>query len=276
VHLTQPALSRSIQALEEELGQTLVDRIGKRLELSAAGRELLGRAQALIADAAEFEAQARRLASGQGGQLRVGLGSGPAVLLMDALLDEAARRGPAWRMELAQGAADLLLHRLRARQLDALVVDLRSLPPAADLFVDTVHELPGAYLVRPGHPLLARVAQQGALPYAALADWPLASTPLSDDVARLLIARYGPAANPAQAVALRCDDLGRLIRLTQRSEAVLLAVRACAPDLVELPLDPPIQATARLGLVTLARRGLPPAVGLLRELMAQHLGPAPR
>ena len=37
--LTQPALSRSIRALEDELGQPLFDRIGRRSELTPCGRD---------------------------------------------------------------------------------------------------------------------------------------------------------------------------------------------------------------------------------------------
>lgn len=56
---------------------------------------------------------------------------------------------------------------------------------------------------------------------------------------------------------------------------MLLAIRAAAPALVELPLAPPLQGTARFGLVTLARRTEPPGLALLRELMAHRLLDAP-
>ena len=46
LHLTQPALSRSIRALEDELGMPLFDRVGRRNELTAFGREVLDRARA--------------------------------------------------------------------------------------------------------------------------------------------------------------------------------------------------------------------------------------
>ncbi|WP_157991659.1 LysR family transcriptional regulator, partial [Caldimonas tepidiphila] len=46
--LTQPALSRSILALEQELGQPLFDRIGRRSELTPFGREALARARQLV------------------------------------------------------------------------------------------------------------------------------------------------------------------------------------------------------------------------------------
>ena len=61
LHLTQPALSRSIRALEDELGLRLFDRIGRRSELTPFGRELVARAQPLVrdADAAMYRAKAR-------------------------------------------------------------------------------------------------------------------------------------------------------------------------------------------------------------------------
>lgn len=54
MHLTQPALSRSVRALEQELGIPLFDRIGRHSELTAFGREMLGRARALVAEADEL------------------------------------------------------------------------------------------------------------------------------------------------------------------------------------------------------------------------------
>lgn len=262
-HLTQPALSRSIQALESELGVNLVDRVGRRAELTPLGRETLERARQLVSDARELEERAQAVASGRFGKLRVGLGSGPAAMLMLPLLLEVATGRPQWRVEAARGATDLLVQRLRARTLDALVLDLRSLEPAADLRVDQVHELHGAFMVRRGHPLASR----RVLRFGDLAPFPLASIPLSDEVARMLVERYGPEAHPDQAVSVRCEDVASLVEVARRSDAVLLAIRACAPDLVELPLSPALAISARLGLVTLARRTLPEALSLVRELM---------
>lgn len=54
-----------------------------------------------------------------------------------------------------------------------------------------------------------------------------------------------------------------------RSDAVLIAIRRAAPGLVELPLEPALNATARFGLVTLARRAEPPALAVVRRLLAQ-------
>jgi hypothetical protein len=191
------------------------------------------------------------------------MGSGAAALLMTPLLHDVATQQPQWRVEVARGALELLVQRLRARTLDALVADLRSLEPSDDLQVDGGRELRGAFMVRPGHPL----ARRRTVRFADLADYPLASTPLSAEIARMLVERYGPQAHPQKAVSVRCEDIASLLDVARRSDAVLLAIRASGPGLVALRMEPPMAITARLGLVTLARRTAPETLGLLRELM---------
>jgi len=271
VHLTQPALSRSIQALEGELGVALFYRIGRRAVVTPVGQEVTGRARELIFEAQEIQQRGQRQARGLHGTLRVGMGSGPGVMLMTPLLLEVAQNRPQLRVEVARGATQLLVERLRARSLDALLVDLRSLEPASDLAVDSVHEMRGAFLVRPGHPL----AQRRRVSFADLAAYPMASIPLSAEVARLLVERYGPAAHPDQALNIRCEEIASLIEVAGHSDAVLLAIRASAPALIELPLAPALGVAARLGLVTLARRTEPATLRVVRELMARRLVDAP-
>jgi len=272
VHLTQPALSRSIQALEVELGVTLFDRVGRRAEPTPMGREAVERARQVLFDAQELQERGRAVAEGRAGTLRIGLGSGPAALLMTPLLLDVARERPRWRVEVARGATDLLLQRLRARTLDAAVADLRSFAPAPDLDISMVRELEGAFMVRPGHPL----ARRRTVRFDELLRYPLASTPLSAEIGGRLTALYGPQAHPDQAVSVRCEDIASLVEVADRSDAVLLSIRAGAPHLVALAVDPPLSASARLGLVTLARRTQPAALDALRTLMQAKLtDPAP-
>ena len=266
--LTQPALSRSIQALEDELGQRLFDRVGRRSEPTPFGLEVLERARRLVADAEHLKESAQRLREGLVGSLRLGLGSGPGAVLTVPLLRHMAKHHPGAHVEVARGGTEQLLRALRARELDALLVDARGVPPAADLHVQTAGELKGAFLCRKGHPLLRAKAP---LRYADLRAYPLASTPLSDEVARVLVERYGPEADPHQAVNLRSEDIATLVQVVAHTDAVLLAVRAASQDLVELPLRPALNATARFGWVTLVGRSEPPLLEVVRALAAEHL-----
>jgi DNA-binding transcriptional LysR family regulator len=271
--LTQPALSRSIRALEDELGQPLFDRVGRHSELTPYGREAVERARDVVLAADDLHHSGRFAGDGQDGVLRVGMGSGPGAMLMTPLLLTAAQERPRLRLEIARGGTDMLVQALRERRLDALVVDARWLRPAPDLIAQHLHDMRGCFMVRHGHPLLVR---GDALPFDALLRHPIASTPLSDETARMLVERYGPSANPSQFVTLRCEEIASLVDVTLRSDAVLLAIRAAAPDLVELALQPALEVMARFGLVTLRRRTAPPGLAIVRALMTRLLVDGPQ
>lgn len=270
--LTQPALSRSIRALEDELGQPLFDRVGRHSELTPFGRDALERARELVFAADDLRGSGRLAGDAQEGVVRIGMGSGPGAMLMTPLLLQVARERPRLRVEVARAGTDLLVRALRERTLDALVVDVRSLRPAPDLDTQLLCEMRGAFMVRRGHPLLRR---RGGTGLDDLLRYPIASVPLSDEVARVLVERYGPRAHPSVCVTLLCEEIPSLVEVTRRSDTVLLAIRAAAPDLVELTMQPALAATARFGLVTLRRRTTPPALAIVSALMTQHLVDSP-
>jgi len=269
LHLTQPALSRSIKSLEDELGQPLFDRIGRKNELTAFGQQIVQHAQGLVDGAHELRQTGQRLRNGEIGQVRIGLGSGPGALLMTPLLMHMARVHPKAHIEISRSSTELLVQSLRERHLDALVIDIRSLKPAIDLQVALVQEIEGAFMCRKGHPLVKR--RQVSLDMVR--DYPVASTPLSDEVARILMERYGPAAHPDALVNLRCEEISSLLDVARHSDAVVLAIRAAALDLVELPMTPALNATARFGWVTVKSRTESPLSAQLKQMFQTIVQP---
>ena len=267
LHLTQPALSRSIKALEDELGQPLFDRIGRKNELTVFGAHIVQRAHVLVDEANELRRTGVQLQKGEIGQFRIGMGSGPGAMLMTPMLMLMATHYPRAHIDISRGSTVLLVQALRERFLDALILDIRSLQPSADLKVEVLQEMTGAFMCRPGHPL----AEKNSVPFAMLRDYPVASTPLSDEVARILMERYGPQAHPDQLVNLRSEEISCLLDVVRKSDAVVLTIRASAPDLVELPVSPPLNAKARFGLVTIAARTEPPLLDKVRALMREIL-----
>jgi DNA-binding transcriptional LysR family regulator len=264
MHLTQPALSRSIRALEDELELPLFDRVGRRSELTSFGGEVLARARELVLDAGDLRESGRLLRSGQAGLMRVGMASGPGAVLMTPLLMHIATQYPKLRVQVARGGTDLLLQELRERKLDAVVLEARSMRPSIDLQTTLLRDMRGAFMCRKGHPLTRR---RGGIDFESLRRYPIASTPLGDEVSRKLMERYGQDAHPSKCVTLECEELSSLVDVARRSDAVLLAIRASAPDLVEIKMQPPLDASAHFGLITLRRRSEPPALPILRQLM---------
>lgn len=271
--LTQSALSRSIQALEGEIDGKLLDRVGKRNELTPLGRQVVERARRIVLEASELKRGVELMRDASAGAMRVGLGSGPGAILMTPLMCHMAQHHPRVRVRLVRGPTELQLVQLRARQLDALIVDMRVLPPDADLSIEPVAEMSGGWMVRAGHPLLA----QRAVTLADVRRYPVASSPLSDEVARLLVGQYGPQANPAAITTLECSDVESLIDVIERTDAVLLGVLATARERIAagavavLPVRPALRATARFAYVTLAGRSEAPVMAILREFVTLRM-----
>jgi DNA-binding transcriptional LysR family regulator len=268
LYLTQPALTRSIKALEEELGAPLFDRLGRRIGLTPFGQEVLHRASRLVADAEGLKQTGKGLHAGLIGSLRVGLSSGPGALLSTALLLHMAEHHARLTIQISRGNTAVLVDALREQLLDAVVVDVRSVRPSADLQIAQTFEMRASFLASPEHPLVQRgkpVTIGDVLAY------PVASTPLSDEVARLLIALYGPQANPDDMVTLRCDETLSIVDVARHSHAIVLTADAAAQGLVRLNVTPALDAKARFGLITLAQRQEAPALRILREWMARWI-----
>ena len=71
LHLTQSALSRSVRLLEEDLGALLLDRMGKRTELTPLGLTVADRARRILFESAELRRSAELLSHGDQGAITV-------------------------------------------------------------------------------------------------------------------------------------------------------------------------------------------------------------
>jgi len=267
LHMTQPALSRSIKALEEELGKQLFDRVGKRIELNSFGQEILKRSHTLMEFAQQLKDCGRSLSALDSGRIRLGLSSGPGAMLSTPILAHFGNNFPNFHIEIVRSNTASLAQMLRDRMIDAAVVDIRSLRPAPDLRVSQIAEMDGVFMCRPGHPL----SKKKKIKFSDLKPYPIASTPLSEETARIMVERYGELAHPDVLVKLNSDEISHLVQVAQQTDAVLLAIRASAPNFVELNIDPALKVKARFGLVTAANKAealfLPEIKNLMRSVM---------
>ncbi len=271
--ITQSALSRSIQNLEEELGGKLLDRIGKRNQLTPLGEEVVARARQIVQGTAALRFRAKLFHQGSGGKIRVGLGSGPGAMLMTPLLCHMATFLPHIQTSITRGSTELQLMQLRERKLDALVVDVRRVVPSADLHIEFLSGLRAGFVCRTEHPL----AQRRSVTFDEMLAYPIASTPLSDEVARLIIERYGPQADPKSMTSLECEDVTSLIKAVSLTDAIFLGIVAAARGdiqkgiLTELRVKPALNATAQFAYITLMGSTEAPVMKFFRKYVTQHL-----
>jgi DNA-binding transcriptional LysR family regulator len=120
--VTQPAVSLQVRALEQRLGQSLLDRSGRRVEPTEAGRRLYRSAQRMLALEEqlidEVSADDGRLT----GKLAIGASTGPGAHLVPLLLCEFQREHPDLHVALSIWDTQTVIDRVVDRQLELGVV----------------------------------------------------------------------------------------------------------------------------------------------------------
>lgn len=269
VNLSQPALSRSIQMLEQELGMQLIDRIGKRNELTPFGEMVLARAKRISMETHELKRAAALMNEGMSGSVRLGLGGAPSALFSAPLLTHMLRNFPKIGLQLNSGGTEHQLAALRSRSVDAVVLTYRAVLPREDLRIEILPAMPSGFVCRRQHPLVQH--HEGRLEFAALTQYPIISTGVSDDVTRILVERYGSEANPQRWLHVSSDQIGALIEAVRNSDAIFLGVLAATRkflktgELVELSLHPRTQLHTQFTFITLDGRTEAPSLKAVRS-----------
>jgi DNA-binding transcriptional LysR family regulator len=122
LHVTQPTASRQLHALEAELGVSLFDRIGRRVQLTSEGEDLLERSRRLLSDAEALGERARALKSGQTGVLRIGATPQWIESMLVGFLAEHRRRHPGVEIRIIEDGAIRLATRLERGDVHLAII----------------------------------------------------------------------------------------------------------------------------------------------------------
>lgn len=184
IFLTQPALSRQIKALENEIGQCLLERQAHSIRLTPAGETLLREARELLQQADQVLERVR--AAGQGVRLRVGYAPSFACGLLTTAVENFTQKHPGVHVELRDLSTKEMLSGLENDTLDvALTVALDRdghglkwiplLRTAWQLAVSRNHPLSRRARVSPGEvarePLLAFCQNDYPEYWRTITDW---------------------------------------------------------------------------------------------------------
>lgn len=266
VNRSQAAFSRSIAELERTLGVTLVDRIGHTNELTPVGRAVVEHARHVAAEAEALERAVRVRTHAGADELKIGMSSTPRAILTGAFFELAAK-DRIMRLFITGGTMASMVQDLRERRLDALIADIRAVPPDVDLTVEPLAKLRVGLLCRRNHPL----RRQSRVRFDDLNRYPIASTSISEEIARAMVAKFGKIAHPSQFVTLRSEDVVSLLNVAAASDAIFVGALAGASghmtrgELFRLPFDTK-GFDVWVGLVRLAGRTEPLGLASFRRL----------
>ncbi len=150
LYLTQPAVFAQVKQLEDNVGLPLLERLGKQLFLTDAGREVLATSRETVQAIERLE---MRLADMQGlkkGKLRIAIVT-TAKYLIPRLLGEFCTRYPGIEASLTVTNREKLLTRLAANEDDLVV--LGTPPEHLDVVAMPIADNPLVVVARADHPL---------------------------------------------------------------------------------------------------------------------------
>lgn len=167
LHLTQPAVSMQLRQLEAEAGLPLVEQMGRRLDVTPAGREMVECARAVIARLREAEESIAAIGGRGGGELAIACVS-TAKYYVPKLIAEFRRRHPGLRVRLSVSNREAVVRELTENSVDLAVMGTP--PRGLDAIAVPFARHPLAIIAAPDHPLarrrhlaLARLAEDSFL-----------------------------------------------------------------------------------------------------------------
>jgi len=153
LELSQPALTRAIQALERRLGAHVFVRSSAGVQPTDVGLVLLERARDLLARASEIDAAIGRAGSMRGVELNLAFGPYPAAMLLEQALVQFCAAAPDVAVRTFVGDWADVLQRVRTGQADLAVLELSLAVDDPLLETQRLREHPAHWVVRRGHPL---------------------------------------------------------------------------------------------------------------------------
>ncbi len=255
--ISQPAATKGLRALEQELDAVLVQRSSRGVVLTDAGQTFLVRARTVLGELREAREELARLGGAQSEMVRVGIATVIGPWLVPPVLAQFRQSRPDTILRIVEGTQDSLLPLLRQGALD-FAVCLRLEPESARGF--TVRPLAKVRLTvvgRKGHPL------RNARTLEALkgAQWILSRARGSGGV---LEHAFQAAGLSLPASATECDSQAIKVAVLASSDALgllgkpMLSEPSVAALLQEMPLDRPLPLMT-FGLYSRADTRLGPA-----------------
>ena len=159
-HVSQPALSAQLAELEVALGVRLFERDRRRVLVTAAGHELVGRARRVLLETDDLVESAKRWVDPLSGSLRLGVIPTVSPYLLPSAARALKRELPKLGLHWVEDRTETLLRALDAGELDAALLALEA--ELGDVEVAVIGKDPFVLAAPHGHPLASKTTPVAA------------------------------------------------------------------------------------------------------------------
>ncbi|MDJ0877293.1 MAG: LysR family transcriptional regulator [Halieaceae bacterium] len=168
LHITQPAVSKRIAALEQQLGDSLFDRIGRSVTLTEAGRALLPHAEAISGHLRQARQSIDDLSGEVTGRLKLGTSHHIGLHRLPPVLRQYSEAYPGVALDIDFMDSEQAVDELTRGNVEIAVVTLAP-EPAPNIVSTPVWDDPLDFMATADHPL----AGLGPLPLSSFCDYPV-------------------------------------------------------------------------------------------------------
>ncbi|WP_018259966.1 LysR family transcriptional regulator [Methylobacterium sp. WSM2598] len=253
LNVAQPALSRQLKKLEEELGVQLLVRHGRGVEVTEAGAVLLGEAEALIDHLRQTIDKVRGGRPSFAGQVALGVAPTSGLLIVPEIYERFRQCWPEATLTIREGISTSLEEWLLGRRVDIAV--LHNPMPLEGIVMRAILHERMVLAVAPNHP----AAAEGAIGFGDLAEVPLILPSLPHSNRRLL-ERAAIQHNVRLNVALEVDSIPLIKSMVKRGFGATIqtfagvALEVARGEFVARPIErPALTSTICIGMPVEAR-----------------------
>lgn len=196
LNLSQPATSKLLREVEDIYGTPLFERLPRGLRATAAGDVMIRWARILLYQTGESVAEARLVASGATGRVRIGALPVAIPTLVNGVLQRVSTEFSDLVVTVTEGTNDMLLPALARNELDLVLGRLSADTGAAVYTSESLYDEPVSLVVRQKHPLLRK--RHVSVPDLATVKWilPPEMAPLRQQLEQVLAAQGLPRPVP--------------------------------------------------------------------------------
>lgn len=227
VHISQPALTRSIKNLEDGLGCQLLERRPRGVVPTPAGQSFFQHAKLILAECQRAGTDAASIAGGAQGNVSVGIGALFSTFIINSATDAMCAANPHLSITLSEGFWEDLTAQILDGKLDCAFTNFPQIPASPELVMEPLLELESIVVASAGHPL----AQKKKLEKADLLDtrWIVVNQPhMSDFLDRF----FAADALPAPRWTVRTNSLSLITSLLLSGHFVSILPRHLLVELM--------------------------------------------
>jgi DNA-binding transcriptional LysR family regulator len=156
LNISQPALSRSIAAIEAHYGFQIFNRLGHGVHVTAAGAQVIAQAEPLLQSMHVFDNNLRLFASGKVGNVAIGFSALLASQVLGQFAGEFFTKGQRAQLRVLIRPGNILLETLKNDEIEIFFFPESHIEPAPEIELEPVGSIIPACVVRSRHPLAGR------------------------------------------------------------------------------------------------------------------------